>query len=236
MISARGARLSPSEAQPGQQAAEPTFTARPYAPLRACFASGRVHRTCGTGAGRATRPYSRTRRPCTTGCSLQPPRRVPRRGADASGSYGLGFALGAPGGMRALAPGRYPACITRAGLSAGVAPPRNFASLLALRLRRGRQSVAALSAAPRAVRRPLLRHAAGTRAATALGSRWSRGPKAPLDAGGGGRASRSSGGEPAKRDLLLEQRLVKCGQVRLCPTQCPLPCFACVTSTCFACH
>ena len=114
VISARGARLSPSEAQPGQQAAEPTFTARPYAPLRACFASGRVHRTCGTGAGRATRPYSRTRRPCTTGCSLQPPRRVPRRGADASGSYGLGFALGAPGGMRALAPGRYPACITRA--------------------------------------------------------------------------------------------------------------------------
>ena len=33
--------------------------------------------------------------------------------------------------------------------------------------------------------------------------------KAPLDAGGGGRASRSSGGEPAKRDLLLEQRPVK---------------------------
>ena len=128
VISARGARLSPSEAQAGQQAAEPTFTARPYAPLRACFASGRVHRTCGTGAGRATRLYSRMRRPCTTGCSLQPPRRVPRRGSDASGSYGLGFALGAPGGMRALAPGRYPACITRVGLSAGVAPPRNFAS------------------------------------------------------------------------------------------------------------
>ena len=99
-----------------------------------------------------------------------------------------------------------------------------------------RQSLGGLPAACWAIWRPLLRHAAGARAATALGSCWSRGPKAPLDAGGGRRASRSSGGEPAKRDLLLEQRLVKCGQVRICPTQCPLPCFACVTSTCFACH
>ena len=69
-------------------------------------------------------------------------------------------------------------------------------------------SSAALSAAPRAVRRPLLRRTAGTRATTALGSRWSRGLKAPLDEGGVSRASRSCGGEPEKVHLLLEQRLL----------------------------
>ena len=81
-------------------------------------------------------------------------------------------------------------------------------SLRALLRLRGRRSVAALPAAPCAAWRPLLRRTAGTRATTALGSRWSRGLKAPLDEGGVSRASRSCGGEPEKVHLLLEQRLL----------------------------
>ena len=81
-------------------------------------------------------------------------------------------------------------------------------SLRALLRLRGRRSVAALPAAPCAAWRPLLRRTAGTRAATAPGSGWSRGLDAPLDAGGVGQASRSCGGEPAKVHLLVKQRLL----------------------------
>ena len=45
----------------------------------------------------------------TNGCSCTSLGEYPRRRADASGSYGLGFALGALGDMQALGPGRYPA-------------------------------------------------------------------------------------------------------------------------------